>query len=423
MTILNTTLDQNQNQNQDQNQNQNQDQNQKPDHEPADRLLPYPDADLLFVTELLPRQERERLAELRAFFQDEIRPLAVDHWNRGAFPFGLVPELGARELVRLHLEEDSSLFAGLARMELVRADLSIATFLGVHSELFTSAVKLLGSDAQRERLLPDLISLRKIGCFALTEKDHGSDISRSMATTATRDGDEWIINGEKRWIGNGTFADYVLVWARDTADDQIKGFIVEKDRPGFSSKLIENKIAVRIVQNADLTFDNVRIPFENWLPGTKSFIDTNGLLLKSRVWVAWQSVGIQLAAFDVAREYAVKRLQFGRPIASFQLIQEQLVRMIGNANLTLSLLVQIARLQEEGSLTMDQAALAKAMGTTRMRETVALGRSILGGNGVTTDFEIAKIFADAEAVYSWEGSYEVNALIVGRAITGISAFV
>jgi len=243
-----------------------------------------------------------------------------------------------------------------------------------------------------------------------------------MQTTATRDGDEWVLNGQKRWIGNGAMADFVLVWARDTADQQIKGFIVERGRAGFSGSTIENKIAVRIVQNADLTLQDVRIPFENWLPGTTGFRATNELLRNSRVWVAWQSVGQQLAAFDVARAYALDRRQFGKPIASFQLIQEQLTRMIGNATLSLSLMIQLARLQESGTLGMDQAALAKASCTSLMRETVALGRGILGGNGISTDFEMAKIFADAEAIYSYEGSYEVNALIVGRAVTGISAF-
>jgi glutaryl-CoA dehydrogenase len=243
-----------------------------------------------------------------------------------------------------------------------------------------------------------------------------------MTTTATRVGDEWVIDGAKRWIGGATVVDYVLVWARDTADGQIKGFIVETDRPGFRATVIENKISARIVQNADIVLDHVRVPAENWLPGTASFSDTNILLRNSRVWVAWETVGQQFAAFDVARAYALERYEFGKPIASFQLIQEQLVRMLGNATMSLSLMIQLARLQESGRLSMDQVALAKGQSSTRMRETVALGRSILGGNGIVTDFEAAKIFADAEAIYTYEGTYEVNALIVGRAVTGISAF-
>jgi glutaryl-CoA dehydrogenase len=383
---------------------------------------PYPDADLIFVTDLLSVGEQERLAAARAFFRSEVRPIAVEYWNRAEFPFCLLSKLAEQNLSGIGEGSTGHLLNGLLQMEFTRADTSISTFFGVHHELFATAIDTLGSDEQRATLLPGLLALTKIGAFALTEPGHGSDISREMETTATRDGDEWVLNGEKRWIGNGAMADYVLVWARDTADQQIKGFIVEKERAGFTATPIENKIAVRIVQNADLAFENVRIPFANWLPGTRSFRDTNVLLRNSRVWVAWQSVGQQLAAFDVARAYAMQRRQFGKPLASFQLVQAQLARMIGNATLSLSLMVQLARLQETGRLTMDQAALAKASCTSLMRETVALGRGLLGGNGISTDFEMAKIFADAEAIFSYEGSYEINALLVGRAVTGISAF-
>jgi glutaryl-CoA dehydrogenase len=389
---------------------------------PATVPAPYPDADLLFIDDLLTPVEAERLRDLRRLFQEKIRPIAVDYWNRGEFPFELLPILAEQNLVGLGLRHGSHLLTGLVQLELTRADTSVGTFFGVHNELFTAAIQSLGSPEQRLELLPDLLALKKVGSFALTEPDHGSDISRQMSTTALRDGDEWVINGRKRWIGNATFADYILVWARDVADDQIKGFIVESDRPGYSATTIDNKIAVRIVQNADIVLDEVRIPASNQLPGAKTFADTNGLLCNSRIWVAWQAVGQQFAAFDVAREYALGRTQFGKPLAGFQLVQEQLTRMISNATASLTLMIQMARLQESGRLTMDHAALAKATCSLRMRETVALGRSIFGGNGITTDYEMAKIFADAEAIYSYEGTYEVNALIVGRAVTGISAF-
>ena len=383
-------------------------------------LPPYPEADLLFLADLLTAEEYARLQSVRDFFQREVRTIAVDYWNRAEFPFELLPRLAEQQLTCLNSQ--GHLLAGLIQMEFARADTSISTFFGVHDELFTAAIRELGSEDHRRRILPELLSLKKIGAFALTEPLHGSDISREMQTTATQDGGEWILNGHKRWIGNATFADYVLVWARDTADGQIKGFIVEKGTQGFHTQAITNKTAVRIIQNADITLDNVRIPFTNWLPGTNTFRDANSLLLHSRVWVSWQAVGQQLAAFDVARAYALQRQQFGKPIASFQLIQEQLARMAGNATMSLSLMIQLARLKESGRLTMDHAALAKASCTGLMRRTVALGRSIVGGNGISTDFEMAKIFADAEAIYSYEGSYEINALLVGRAVTGISAF-
>jgi glutaryl-CoA dehydrogenase len=384
--------------------------------------MPYPEADLLFVDDLLTPVEAERLRDLRRLFQERVRPIAAEYWNRGEFPFELLPVLAEQNLVGLGLRHGSHLLTGLVQLELTRADTSIGTFFGVHNELFTAAIQSLGSEEQKRTLLPGLLALQKIGSFALTEPDHGSDISRAMTTTARREGEEWVISGRKRWIGNATFGDYVLVWARDVADGQIKGFIVETDRPGFSAGTIGNKIAVRIVQNADIVLDEVRIPAGNLLPGAQSFRNTNGLLCNSRIWVAWQAVGQQFAAFDVARAYALERAQFGKPLAASQLVQEQLTRMIGNATASLSLMIQMARLQESDRLQMEHAAMAKATCTLRMRETVALGRSILGGNGISTDFEMAKIFADAEAIYSYEGTYEVNALIVGRAVTGISAF-
>lgn len=382
---------------------------------------PYPEADFLFLTDLLTEHELNLYQAARTFFQLEVRPIAVDHWNRAEFPFELLPKLAAQQLSGLRTS--NHLLSGLIQMEFTRADTSISTFFGVHHELFATAIHELGSDWQRRTLLPNVLALKKIGAFALTEPAHGSDISREMETTAERDGDEWVLNGTKRWIGNGSFADYVLVWAKDEADGEIKGFVVEKERAGFHAETIINKTSARIVQNANITLTDVRIPFANWLPGTKSFRDTNTLLRNSRIWVSWQAVGQQFAAFDVARSYALERHQFGKPIASYQLIQSQLAQIMANATMSLSLMIQMSRLQESGRLTMDQAALAKASCTERMRESVALGRSILGGNGISTDFEMAKIFADAEAIYSYEGSHEINTLIVGRAITGISAFI
>jgi glutaryl-CoA dehydrogenase len=241
-------------------------------------------------------------------------------------------------------------------------------------------------------------------------------------------GDCWVLNGAKRWIGNGTFCDYMLVWARDEADGAVRGFIVDASLPGVGRSRIENKIALRTVQNADIVFDNVRVAEADRFSGISSFEDTNELLRGSRIMVAWQAVGQQLAAFDVARQYAVERQQFGRPLAKFQLIQQQLVSMLGNAVASLGMMARIAQLQETAQLQeqgvgMAQVALAKSYTSARMRETVAMGRSILGGNGIVTDYRMAKIFADAEAIYTYEGSYEINTLIVGREVTGVSAIV
>ncbi|MBA4100876.1 MAG: acyl-CoA dehydrogenase, partial [Arthrobacter sp.] len=263
----------------------------------------------------------------------------------------------------------------------------------------------------------------KIGAFGLTEPLGGSDVAGGTRTTARREGDSWILNGEKRWIGNATFSDWVVVYARDLADDKVKGFLVDTSLDGFSASKIENKIALRTVQNADISLDNVVVPDFNKLANANSFRDVNKVLKVTRLGVAWQAVGQQLAAFDVARRYAVERHQFGRPLASFQLVQSQLVQILGNAVSSMGMMVRLSQLEDAGEAKDEQSALAKAFTTARMRESVAIGRSLLGGNGIVTDFEMAKIFADAEAIYSYEGTHEINTLVTGRAITGISAIV
>jgi glutaryl-CoA dehydrogenase len=248
-------------------------------------------------------------------------------------------------------------------------------------------------------------------------------LARRVPGGAPDGGDTWVLNGAKRWIGNGTFCDYMLVWARDEADGAVRGFIVDATLPGVSRSRIENKIALRTVQNADIDFKDVQVAEADRFAGINSFEDTNELLRGSRIMVAWQGVGQQLAAFDVARQYAVERQQFGRPLAKFQLVQQQLVTMLGNAVASMGMMVRIAQLQEQGAAEMAQVALAKSYVSARMRETVAMGRSLLGGNGIVTDYRMAKIFADAEAIYTYEGSFEINTLIVGRAVTGVSAIV
>ncbi|WP_104081910.1 acyl-CoA dehydrogenase family protein [Cryobacterium sp. Y11] len=381
-----------------------------------------PTADFFSYQDFLSPDEQQLLAHAREVFERDIRPVVAEHWNNATFPFEVIPALSALNLVDLCARGGNFLLHGFMTVELSRVDASISTFVGVHSGLFAAAIAQLGTDDQRERFLADAISLRKIGAFALTEPEHGSDVSRNMETTATRTGDSWTLNGIKRWIGSGTFAANVLVWARDTDDDQIKGFIVDATLPGYTAEAIENKIALRIVQNATITLDNVVVAERDRLPGATSFHDTNRLLTNSRVWVGWQTVGLQFAAYDHALRYALERKQFGKPIASFQLVQEKLVRILENATTSLGTMVRVAQLQQSGSLRPEHAAMAKASASARMRESVALGRSVLGGNGISTDYGMARIFADAEALYTYEGSYEINTLVVGRAITGISAF-
>lgn len=385
--------------------------------------IPFPDADLFSFAALLPRPERTRLAELHEFLQAEIRPAVTPYWNREEFPAHLLAALAEHGLGELELSGASRLFRGLVYAEVARADVSVSALVGIHNELILGLIDTLGSAQQKARWLPDLRAFRALGAFALTEPEHGSDIAGGLATTAVRDGDEWVLSGTKRWIGSGTIADVAIVWARDAADGQIKGFLVETDRPGWSATKIEHKIGLRIVQNADIVLDEVRIPAAGALPGAQAFAAANTMLRNSRAWVGWQAAGAQLAIFDVARDYALSRRQFGRRLAGFQLVQEPLARILGNATASLGVMTQLARLQEDGAFDMPHAALAKATTTSLARESAALGRNLLGGNGVVTDHEMGKIFNDVEILHTYEGTYEINALIVGRAVTGVSAFV
>lgn len=399
-----------------------------------------PAADFFDFESLLSVQEQRKLKELRAFLDTEIAPYACQWWDRAEFPEHILPKLAALRLSAPAQRGYTHLFAGLVIAEMTRVDTSIATFFMVHHDLFVESLYDFGSDAQQDRYLDDASNLRTTGAFALTEPDHGSDVAGGMETTARRvarpesdGGDYWVINGAKRWIGNGTFCDYMLVWAKDEGDGSIRGFIVDASLPGITRTRIENKVALRTVQNADIRFEDVQVLEADRFEGISSFADTNHLLRGSRIMVAWQAVGQQLAAFDIARQYAVERTQFGRPLARFQLIQQQLVNMLGNATASMGMMVRIAQLQEgiftdahglrHGGADMAQVALAKAYCSARMRETVAMGRSILGGNGIVTDFGMAKVFADAEAIFTYEGSFEINSLIAGRAVTGHSAIV
>jgi glutaryl-CoA dehydrogenase len=388
-----------------------------------------PAADFLGFETLLSAPERAKLDDVRDFLAKEVAPSAVEWWNRAEFPHGILPKLASLGLSTPVQQGYSHLFGGMVIAEMTRADTSLATFFMVHHDLFVEALHQFGSAEQKGRLLQAAMDLRITGAFALTEPQHGSDIAGGMATTARREGDGWVLNGAKRWIGNGTFCDYMLLWARDTETSSIRGFILDATLPGITRTPIENKIALRTVQNADILLEDVRVSEADRFTGIEGFADTRRLLLGSRILVGWQAVGQQLAAFDIARRYALERYQFGRPLAGFQLIQDQLVTMIGNTTASMAMMVRIAQLQDEAAAGngedpgMPQAALAKSYTTARMRETVGLGRSILGGNGIVTDFGMAKIFADAEAVYTYEGSYEINSLIVGRALTGLSAIV
>ncbi|MGY1841447.1 MULTISPECIES: acyl-CoA dehydrogenase family protein [unclassified Modestobacter] len=391
----------------------------------TDLLLP---ADFFAFQSLLSDEEQKELLALREFLESEVKPRVNAAWAAAEFPMDLIPKFAEADIVGRSYDWEgrpraSRLFTGFQAMELSRVDASIATFLGVHNGLAMGSIMILGSEEQRQRWIPSMMAMETIGAFALTEPEGGSDVARGMRTTARRDGDSWVLDGAKRWIGNGTFADVVVVFARDVADDQVKTFVVEKGTPGFTATKIEDKFALRTVQNADLTFTGCRIPAANKLEGGNSFRDVNKVLKVTRGGVAWSGVGCQVGAYEAAVAYAKSREQFGRPIGGFQLIQDLLAKMLGNVTASLGMTVRISQLQEVDALGDDQAALAKSYVTSRGRETVAMARELFGGNGIVLDHDVVRYFNDAEALYSYEGTREMNTLIVGRSITGMGAFV
>ncbi|PRW59738.1 Acyl-coenzyme A oxidase peroxisomal [Chlorella sorokiniana] len=398
-----------------------------PEFEQAQNMTVFPPAkhDALGLEELLTPEEREIRDRVRRFAETEIAPVIADYWERAEFPFPLVPGfqklgIGGGNLKGYGCQGLSIVGAGMAAIELGRVDGSCSTFFLVHSFLATLTVGLLGSEEQRRELLPDMGNFRKVGCWALTEPSNGSDAS-ALQTTARRVEGGWVLNGRKRWIGNATWADVAIIWARNSESNQVNAFIVRKGNPGYSATKMENKIALRCVQNGDIKLTDCFVPDSDRIPGVSSFNDTNKVLAISRIMVAWQPVGLALGAYDMCARYLQQRRQFGAPLASFQLMQEKLQRMLANIQAMWLMAYRLSKLYEAGKMTHEQASLVKAWNTLRGREVVSLGRELLGGNGILSDFLVAKAFADMEAYYSYEGTYEVNALVAGRGVTGISA--
>ncbi len=403
---------------------------------PADVL----DADFYAFQSTLTDAEQRALTRIRAFLESEVRPHADDLWERAESPRHLVPRIAELGLYgsafpETRQFENSSVFRGWVALELSRADPSIATFIGVHSGLAMTSIAVGGSDEQKAEWLPKLAAGEAVAAFGLTEPGHGSDTARGLETTAQRRGDHWVLNGAKRWIGNGAFADLVVIWARDVADDQVKGFLVRTPAAGFTATKIERKQSLRGVENADIALRDVVVPESDRLQRIGGFRDLAVVLRLTRADVAWQGLGVGVGAYEAALAYAKARIQFGRPIASFQLVQEKLVVALSNITASIALSVRVSQMQDEGIQRDHHSAMAKAFVSARMRETVALCREICGGNGIQLGgqsqlggeippgYGVARYFADAEAVYTFEGTYDMNTLIVGRAITGIAAFV
>ncbi|MGK0742540.1 acyl-CoA dehydrogenase family protein [Leucobacter sp. Z1108] len=370
---------------------------------------------------------RAALEQLQIALDESVKPLVNEAWDTATMPPGIIGALAPLGLMApegvTQAEADSSLFKGFRTYVLARTDVSVATVYNAQAGLFRATVRMGGSPEQVAELDPKIRDFKLTGVFALTEPEHGSDIAGGLATTATRDGDDWIISGHKRWIGGAISADVLAVFARDTADGQVKCFLVPREAEGVAIDTITGKVSLRPMQNADFTLTNVRVPESARLQRINSWRDVSEIMGTLRADVAWIAAGLQAGALEAAIRYVREREQFGRKLAGFQLIQEKLARMAGNVVASLGMVIQISELQDRGVYSDANSSLAKMWVALRARETVALAREVAGGNGIVLDTDVARFFADAEAVYSYEGTHEITSLIVGRALTGASAFV
>jgi glutaryl-CoA dehydrogenase len=405
----------------------------KKGEEKEEQLQPLADVtqslgtDYYLIDELLTDEEREVRDKVRAFADREVIPIINDYWDKAQFPFELIPKVAELGIAGTSIQGYdcpgmSQVAAGLAAIEMARGDGSLNTFFGVHSGLVMSTIAICGGEDQKEKWLPQMARMEKIGAWGLTEAKHGSDSVR-LETSARRDGDEWVLNGEKRWIGNATFADVIVIWARDEEDGEVKGFLVEKGTEGYSTELITGKMGKRAVWQPDIKLEDVRIPVENKLEHANSFKDTNKVLTATRGGVAWEAIGHAIAAFEAALTYAKEREQFGKPIAGFQLIQNKLANMLAEITAMQLMCYRLAQLQEQGKMTGPQASLAKMNNAKKAKQVCSDARDIMGGNGVLLEYHVARHLADMEIVYTYEGTDTIQSLIVGRDLTGISAFV
>ncbi|KAG1339085.1 acyl-coenzyme A oxidase 4, peroxisomal [Cocos nucifera] len=389
-------------------------------------IFPPSASDYYQFDDLLSPEERALRRKVREVMEKEVAPIMAGYWEKAEFPFHVIPKLATLSVAGGTIKGYgcpglSITGSAIATAEVARVDASCSTFILVHSSLAMLTIALCGSEAQKQKYLPSLAQLHTVACWALTEPDYGSDAS-SLRTIATKVTGGWVIDGQKRWIGNSTFADVLVVFARNMSTNQINGFIVKKDAPGLRATKIENKIGLRIVQNGDILFKKVFVPDEDRLPGVNSFQDTNKVLAVSRVMVAWQPIGISMGVFDMCHRYLKERKQFGAPLAAFQINQEKLVRMLGNIQAMLLVGWRLCKLYESGKMTPGHASMGKAWTSLKARETVSLGRELLGGNGILADFLVAKAFCDLEPIFSYEGTYDINSLVTAREITGFASF-
>jgi glutaryl-CoA dehydrogenase len=380
--------------------------------------------DYLGLDALLSAEELAWRDTVRAFVRDRIKPNIKDWYEKAVFPAEIAAEMGRLGLLGTHLSGygcpgRSAVEYGLAAMELEAGDSGLRTFVSVQGSLAMSAIRKFGTEAQKQRWLPGMAAGELIGCFGLTEPDAGSDPA-SMTTTARKDGDGWILNGAKRWIGLASIADIAVIWAR--TDDGIRGFLVPTGTAGFTATPIEPKLALRASIQCDITLTNVRLPGEAVLPGTVGLRGPFSCLNEARYGIIWGAMGAARDAYESALAYSLQREQFGRPIASFQLTQQKLVDMVLEIGKGGLVALHIGRMKDAGTLIPEQISFGKL---NNVRTAIAIARqarTILGGNGVALDYSPLRHASNLEGVRTYEGTDEMHILIMGRAITGIPAF-
>lgn len=358
-------------------------------------------------------------------FRDDCLPVINDAWEKAEYPMDLVRRLGELDLMTDGLDVDghekmSSLAAGLALMEVTRADASMGTVIAVQAGLAMRSIAMLGSQEQKDKYLAGMAKCDILGAFGLTEPAHGSD-SIALETSAVRDGDEYVLNGEKRWIGNGSVGNITVIWAR-MEDGNVSGFIVPQDSPGYKGETQEGKVSLRAIKQARITLTDCRIPAENRLPGAESFKDVARVLTATRIGVAWMALGSAVACYEYAREYVLERQQFGRELAKSQIIQQRLTNMLVDINQMMLTVRQVTELEAAGNLRPEQASMAKLHNTRAARRIAQDARDMLGGVGILLEHHIVRHFADIEAMHTYEGTDTVQSLIIGKQITGFSAY-
>jgi len=388
-------------------------------------MASYTGLDFYNMDELLDEEERMIRDTVRDFVSSEVIPIIEKHNREATFPKHLIPKMGELGLLGANIQGYgcaglSSTAYGLIMQELERGDSGLRSFVSVQGALCMYPILTFGTEAQREKYLPGMAKGEIIGCFGLTEPDHGSDPG-GMETRARKDGKGYVLNGSKSWITNGTVADIAIIWAKDETQT-IRGFLVEKGTPGFTAKDITGKFALKASITSDLAFQDCHIPESNLLPGTGGLKSPLMCLSQARYGIAWGAVGAAQAVFDEALSYAKARIQFDKPIASFQLVQQKLTWMASEITKAQLLSLRLGRMKDAGSVKPQQISLAKMNNVNIALDCARLARDILGANGTHDEYQVGRHMCNLEAVKTYEGTHDIHVLIVGEALTGIPAY-